>query len=80
MRIMKEIIVAGSVITIVGLILILFGIFSSGSQVPSKTFVGGVIGFIPFGFSNDKRMFYVGLALTVGLALFYFFLPFFIRR
>ena len=48
---------------------IIFIVISSLTSKPenTKVAVGGFIGFIPFGFANDKRMFYILIALILIL-------------
>lgn len=36
-----------------------------GEKGESDVFIGGFIGFIPFGFSNNKTLFIAGTALTL---------------
>jgi uncharacterized membrane protein len=55
-----------------GIFLIFMGTFLDvGKQkTESKVAFGGFIGFIPFGFANDKRLFWVMIAITILFFLF----------
>ena len=65
---MKEyLITIGIVIIFLGMILITVGMINKpqkDNDTKSKMFVGGFIGPIPFGFGNDKEMFYIGIILS----------------
>ncbi|HIH38754.1 DUF131 domain-containing protein [Candidatus Woesearchaeota archaeon] len=72
----QSIIAAGMLFLFLGIVLILTGSFWSAmhsGERRTETGIFGMIGFIPFGFATDKRLFYLGLALTV-----FFFLLFLI--
>ena len=57
----------------IGLVLlILSGI--SGERQETKFSVVGLIGFIPFGVANDRRLFFVTLAFTLLMAALVFWL------
>lgn len=75
---MEQLIGFGILLIIIGFIIVFFGALS-GSKDSSKTkvAVGGFIGFIPFGFGNDKRL--VWFAAILSLVLFLFWLFFSIR-
>lgn len=57
---MKQLIPLGILVIFIGIILTFIGALSSVKEgkTDSKIAVGGFIGFIPFGFANDKRMLY----------------------
>jgi len=63
---MKQLIPIGILVVFFGMILIFIGALSSAKdgKTDSKIAVGGFIGFIPFGFANDKRMLYFTIALS----------------
>ncbi|MBS3098004.1 hypothetical protein J4209_04380 [Candidatus Woesearchaeota archaeon] len=67
---MKELIPFGILIISIGIILTFIGALSSikSGEKSTKLAVGSFIGFIPFGFANDKRMLY----FVIGLSLFMF--------
>ncbi len=59
----------------IGIILIFLGfllVFISASKTESKVAVVGLLGPIPFGFGNDKRLFVITLAIAVALMVFWF--------
>ncbi|HLD42482.1 MAG TPA: hypothetical protein VJB08_00655 [Candidatus Nanoarchaeia archaeon] len=65
--------VVGIALVFVGFGLIFASLMNSGKsegKVDTKFAVGGFIGFIPFGFANDKRMLLVVLGLAGLIALF----------
>ena len=62
----------GIIIILIGFVLVFIGALSGTQSKDTKVAVGGFIGFIPFGFSNDKRMVWVLIGL-MGLALVVFF-------
>ncbi len=55
----------GFFLVLIGMIAILIGALQGDAE--TDYFVGGIFGFIPFGFSNDKQLFYAGMALTAFL-------------
>ncbi len=69
---MKELIPIGVFVIFIGMILIFIGALSQTTKQDSKIAVGGFIGFIPFGFANDKRMLYFTIALTAIFMLIFF--------
>ncbi len=71
---MKSLIPIGILIIFIGVIFLIIGSLSQQQKADTKFFAGGIIGFIPFGFGNDKRIFYIGLGLTIALFLIVFFL------
>ncbi len=58
--------IIGLSLIMIGVIFIIISSFTS-KQENTKVAVGGFIGFIPFGFANDKRMFYILIALILIL-------------
>ena len=71
---MKQLIPLGILIVFIGMILIIIGVLSQAGKSDSKVAVGGFIGFIPFGFANDKRMLYFIIGLSAFLIIFWFIL------
>lgn len=63
---MKQLIPIGVLVIFVGMILIFIGALSSFKEgkTDSKVAIGGFIGFIPFGFANDKRMLYAVITIS----------------
>lgn len=71
---MRGLIQIGTILVFVGIIAIIIGIISSAGssrqgKSNSKVLVGGFVGFIPFGFGNDKNIFWIGLILTIFLII-----------
>jgi uncharacterized membrane protein len=64
---MKDLISIGFILILIGIILTIIGSISTADKTESKFFAGGMIGFIPFGFSNNKKLFYIGLTITIAL-------------
>ena len=75
---MKELIPLGIVIILIGFIVVIIGSLSSMKTSDTKVAVGGFIGFIPFGFANDKGLLKVVIGLSV--AVFIFWILFYIWR
>ena len=73
---MKDIIPLGMFFLFLGIILIFLGALSQANKSNAKVAVGGFIGFIPFGFANDKKMMYIMLGLTIALFLFFVIINF----
>lgn len=62
---MKQLIPIGILVIFIGMILIFIGALSSTKEkTDTKVAVGGFIGFIPFGFANDKRMLYTIITIS----------------
>jgi uncharacterized membrane protein len=57
---------AGFLLILIGIILLIIGSFSGGS---TKVAVGGFIGPLPFGFGNDPEMVKLAVLLTFVIAL-----------
>ena len=69
----------GIIFIIVGIAIILFSALKNNDNSNTKIAIGGFIGFIPFGFANDKNMMYVLLGIMI-LALLMFILPYLLRH
>jgi len=67
----------GMLIVLIGFIIVFIGALTQ-SQKDAKVAVGGFVGFIPFGFANDKRMLWALLAVMAVL-VFFFVLTYFLR-
>jgi uncharacterized membrane protein len=65
----------GVLIIFIGIIIIFVGALSNMGKGESKVAVGGFVGFIPFGFANDKKM----LWFVIGLSFFIFVLSLIVR-
>ena len=71
---------AGVFIVLIGFLIIFLGsILSSGAKAKSETKVAviGLLGPIPFGFGNDKKLFLI--TLVIGICLFLFSLFYYLR-
>ncbi len=66
---MLMLVYAGIVLLIIGFLLIFLGMLLSahGSRAETKYAVGGIIGFIPFGFANDKRLLITMLLISASI-------------
>ena len=52
-------------IIFIGIIIVFFGALSSSGKGDSKVAIGGIVGFIPFGFWSDDKM----KGITIGIIL-----------
>lgn len=70
---MKQLISLGILAIFFGMMLIFIGALSSikEGKTDSRIAVGGFIGFIPFGFANDKRMLYAVIGISAMVMLFW---------
>lgn len=69
-----DLITAGILIIFIGVIIVFIGALSGISKGESKVAVGGFIGFIPFGFANDKRLFWALLVIMAIVFAFFVFM------
>ena len=69
---------AGFIALLIGIVLIIIAGFLGGKDSDSKVAVGGIIGFIPFGFGTDKRLVLITIIIAV-VAFIIFFLMRFLR-
>lgn len=53
---MEQLISLGVLVIFIGFIMVFFGILKGAKETKAKVAVGGFIGFIPFGFGNDKNL------------------------
>ena len=63
-------------IILLGFILVFAGALTSANSKDAKVAVGGFIGFIPFGFANDKKLVWVMIALMAFALVFFFIMNF----
>jgi len=76
----QQIISIGILVILLGFAIVFIGSFLGTQKSETKVAVGGFVGFIPFGFANDKRMLYILLGF-MGIALLIFFLlPYILRN
>lgn len=66
----------GFLLIFIGFAIVFIGTFMGAKDATSKTkvAVGGFIGFIPFGFGNDKNLVWFVTVLSLVLFLFWLFL------
>ena len=71
---MERLIPIGFIVILIGFAILVLGSFNSGSgdSARPKVAVGGFIGFIPFGFMNDRKMLWPLVALMVASAIVWF--------
>ena len=69
----------GILIILIGFVLVFIGALTNANSKDTKVAVGGFIGFIPFGFANDKRMMWVLIALMAVVLVFFFVLNFLLQ-
>lgn len=62
---MQKLIPIGFALVLLGMLLLILGSFSA-QKADTKVAVGGFIGFIPFGFANDKRLLYLVIGVSVA--------------
>jgi len=60
---MEKLITLGILFIFVGMLFVIIGSLATQSS-NSKVVVGGFIGFISFGFANDRKMLYVVMGLS----------------
>ncbi|MFH1439945.1 MAG: hypothetical protein ABIG89_05230 [Candidatus Woesearchaeota archaeon] len=71
---MKQLIPIGIFLLFLGIIFIFVGALSNANKTDTKVAVGGFIGFIPFGFANDKRLMWIVMGLMGSMVILLFFL------
>ncbi len=71
----------GIFIILIGFALVFIGALTQAftGKNDTKVAVGGFIGFIPFGFANDKRMMWVLIALMAVVLVFFFVMNFLLQ-
>ena len=70
----------GILVILLGFAIVFIGSFLGTQKSETKIAVGGFVGFIPFGFSNDKRMLWVVIGIMSVLVLFFVILPYLFRN
>jgi len=61
----------GILIILVGFAIVIIGSLTGPQKGDTKVAVGGFIGFIPFGFANDKRLLFALVGIMAVLVLFF---------
>lgn len=71
----------GIFIIFIGFALVFIGALTQAftGKSDTKVAVGGFIGFIPFGFANDKRMMWILIALMAVVLVFFFVMNFLLQ-
>ncbi len=64
----------GIILIFLGFLLVVIGALSGSKTGESKIAIVGLLGPIPFGFGNDKRLFVITLAIAVALMIVWFIL------
>ena len=75
---MQNLIGIGILLIVIGFIVVFFGMLSGAKDSKTKVAVGGFVGFIPFGFGNDKNL--IWFATVLSLVLFLVWLLFNLRN
>ena len=77
----KSLVPIGIVLIFIGMIAVVIGSMSSvkASDKNTKVAIGGFIGFIPFGFANDRNMLYFVIGLSAFIFVLFIILARFIR-
>ena len=76
----QSLISLGILIIFIGFIIVLIGALTAAPKGETKVAVGGFVGFIPFGFANDKRLLWIVLGIMSALVLFFIILPYLFRN
>lgn len=71
----------GMAVILIGFALVFIGALTQAftGKSDTKVAVGGFIGFIPFGFANDKKMMWVLIALMAVVLAFFFVMNFLLQ-
>ena len=72
----------GILVILIGFALVFIGALISlgGGQKDTKVAVGGFIGFVPFGFGNDKRLVWALVVMMALVMIFFFAMNFFLQH
>ena len=72
----------GILVILIGFALVFIGALTQAftGKSDTKVAVGGFIGFIPFGFANDKKMMWVLITLMGAVLMFFFIMSFFLQQ
>ena len=70
----------GVLVIFIGFVIVFLGMLNNSKESSNtKVAVGGFIGFIPFGFGNDKNLVWFVTILSVAMFLLWLFFSFRIR-
>ena len=77
----NNIISIGIFVILIGFALVFIGAMTGlgSGQKDTKVAVGGFIGFIPFGFGNDKKMVWALIAMMAVVMIIFFAMNFFLK-
>ena len=70
----------GILIIFIGFIIVFTGALSNVKKGDAKFAVGGFVGFIPFGFANDKTMLWILMGFMAISLLFFVIIPYLSRQ
>ena len=72
----------GILVILIGFALVFIGALTQAftGKSDTKVAVGVFIGFIPFGFANDKKMMWVLITLMGAVLMFFFIMSFFLQQ
>ncbi len=65
----QTLIQAGVLVVFIGFIIIFLGSLAGANKENTKFSVFGLVGFIPFGFANDKKLFAASIVITIFFLL-----------
>ena len=70
----NTLIITGVALIFIGIIVISIASFMNptGEKSSTKVAVGGVIGFIPFGFGNDKQLMIIMFVITIVMMIIFY--------
>lgn len=74
----QQLLQLGMVIIFLGIIIVIIASFMGMKEGKTKISVVGILGFIPFGFGNDKKLFIAALILGLLMVIISIFL--FLKR
>ena len=69
---MEQLMGIGTLLIIIGFIAIFIGSLNASKDSKTKVAVGGFIGFIPFGFGNDKNLVWLATIISVVMVVLWF--------
>ena len=70
----------GIVVILIGFALVIIGALTGVNKANTKVAVGGFVGFIPFGFGNDKRMVWALICIMAVAMIFFFAMNFLMQN
>ena len=67
----QSLISLGILVIFIGFIIVLIGALTAAPKGETKVAVGGFVGFIPFGFANDRKLLWALIAIMGVMLLFW---------